>query len=703
MEDITLSSLFSPSTVAVIGASRRREKVGHVILSNLVRGGFAGKIVPVNPEADELLGLPCLPNLQKYGKPVDLSVVAVPPPAVHDAVRSSIRAGAKAVVVVTAGFREAGEEGLLAEEELARLCRSGGARLLGPNCLGLISTGAGLNASFAGGMPRRGGISVFSQSGALCTAILDTVAARKLGLAKVVSIGNKADLSEVDLLLALARDEETRVIVGYLEDIRSGDEFMAAAEEAATAKPVILLKAGTTGAGRRAATSHTGVIAGAEIAYGAAFRRSGVVRADTYDALLDSAAAFAMQPLPRGDRVLIITNAGGPGTMAADAIEKAGLHVASLGERTAAALRRNLPGAAAIGNPVDVLGDAGPQRYAAALAAAQEDEGVDAVLVILTPQAMTRPAETARAVAGGIRGDKPVLAVFMGGSEVMPGREELVAAGLPDYDSPERAVVALANLRDYALWKRRPARVVTRFRVNRRRVERIIARRLRAGEHRIGEVRSKNILRAYGFMIPEGAVGVSAEEAVEAAERIGYPVAVKIVSPDIVHKSDIGGVKLNLSSGIEVEDAFELMMLRVRQRAPEARIEGAYVEKMLPRGVEVIIGMSRDPQFGPMLMFGLGGIFVEVMKDVTFHLAPVTHDEALQMLVSTRSYEILQGARGQRAVDLGAVATGLQRISQLTTDFPQIEEVDINPFMVGEIGREPFVADASITVRGERR
>jgi acetyltransferase len=684
MEDIALSALFGPSTVAVIGASRRREKVGHVILSNLVEGGFDGEIVPVNPEADELLGLSCYSSLQKYGKPVDLCVIAVPPPAVAEAVRGSIRAGVKAVVVVTAGFRETGEEGRLAEEELVRLCRSGGARLLGPNCLGLVSTGSRLNASFAGGMPQRGGISVFSQSGALCTAILDTLSARKLGLAKVVSVGNKADLSEVDLLLALARDGETKVVVGYLEDIRSGDEFMAAAEEASTSKPVILMKAGTTDAGRRAATSHTGVIAGAEIAYGAAFRRSGVVRADTYDELFDSATAFAMQPLPKGDRVLVITNAGGPGTMAADAIERAGLQVAA-------------------GTPVDVLGDADPQRYADAFAAAQENDDVDAVLVILTPQAMTRPAETARAVAGAIRGDKPVLAVFMGGSEVMPGREELVKAGLPDYGSPERAVAALANLRDYALWKRRPARMVTRFRVNRRRVERIIARRLRAGENRIGEVRSKNILRAYGFMTPEGAVGVSAEEAVEAAERIGYPVAVKIVSPDIVHKSDIGGVKLNLSSGAEVEDAFELMMLRVRQRAPEARIEGAYVEKMLPRGVEVIIGMSRDPQFGPMLMFGLGGIFVEVMKDVTFHLAPVTHDEALQMLVSTRSYEILQGARGQRAVDLGAVATGLQRISQLTTDFPLIEEVDINPFMVGEIGREPFVADARITVRSEKR
>jgi acetyltransferase len=280
----------------------------------------------------------------------------------------------------------------------------------------------------------------------------------------------------------------------------------------------------------------------------------------------------------------------------------------------------------------------------------------------------------------------------------MPGREELVSLGLPDYPSPERAVAALKAMWDYARWRRRPPRMVTRFRVNRRRVERIIARRLRAGHHRIGEVRSKDILRAYGFGIPDGVLAATADEAVEAAERIGYPVAVKIVSPDIVHKSDIGGVRLNVASREAVADAFDLMMLRIRQRDPEARIEGAYVEKMLPRGLEVIIGMSRDPQFGPMLMFGLGGIFVEVMKDVTFHLAPITHEEALQMLASTRSYEILQGARGQRAIDLAAVATGLQRISQLTTDFPEIDEVDINPFIVGEVGREPFVVDARITL-----
>ena len=695
-----LESLLYPKTVAVIGASRTPGKVGHEIVANLMESRFAGQIVPVNPSSDQVLGLTCYGDLKTYGSTVDLSVIAVPTPAVRAAVESSIRAGAKAVVVITAGFKEVGPEGAELEREITRICSARGVRLLGPNCLGLINTHHRMNASFARHMPDIGGISVISQSGALCTAILDWAAARHLGLAKLVSIGNKADLTEIDLLLALAEDEETRVIVGYLESIRSGDEFIMAAERAASVKPVVLLKAGNTQAGVRAASSHTGSLAGAEIAYGAAFKRSGVIRADTFEALFDYATALAMQPLPRGDRVAIITNAGGPGIMAADAVEQAGMQVAALAHFTATALRQKLPSAASVGNPIDVLGDADPDRYATAVDTALDDDSVDAIIVILTPQAMTRPDETARAIAGCLRGEKPVLAAFMGGQDVMPGREELVASNLPDYTSPERAVAALRAMCDYAAWRRRPPRVVIRFPVNRRRVERIIARHLRAGRMQIGEVKAKDILRAYDFTVAQGRMAAHADEAVEVAERIGFPVAMKIVSPDIVHKSDLGGVRLDLANSEAVRDGFDLMMLRIRRRAPEARLDGVYVEQMCPRGREVIIGMSRDPQFGPMLMFGLGGIFVEVMKDVTFHLAPITADEAMQMLMETRSYTLLRGARGQAGVDLSAIANGLQRISQLVTDFPQIADLDINPLIVGEVGTEPIVADARITLSG---
>ena len=693
-----LEALLNPGTIAVIGASRTPGKVGYAIADNLVNGIFKGEVVLVNPTTSGILGVPCFPDLKSSGRKIDLSIVSLPTHMVKQAVQDSIDAGAGAVVVITAGFKEVDEKGAALEKEIARLCISRGVRLMGPNCLGIINTENGMNASFASKMPMKGGISVLSQSGALATAILDWAAERHLGLAKLVSIGNKADLNENDFLAAFADDPETSVIVGYLESIVSGDEFIKTAEAAAARKPVVILKAGTTEAGTKAASSHTGSLTGADIAYGAAFRRSGIIRAETFERLFDYATALAMQPLPAGDRVAIITNAGGPGIMAADAVEKMGMHVAVLADSTATALKKKLPEAASVGNPIDVLGDADPERYTTALEAAQEDDSVDAVIVILTPQAMTKPAETARAVAEHIKGNKPVLACFMGGEDVMPGREELVARSLPDYPSPDRTVAALKAMCDYAAWKQRPPRVVMRFPVNRRRVERIIKHQLRMNRHQVGEVKAKEILRAYNFNVPAGGLAYSAEEAVEIADRVTYPVAMKIVSPDILHKSDLGGVKLNISGRETVRDAYDLMMMRIGQRAPEARLEGVYIEKMCPLGRETIIGMTRDPQFGPMLMFGMGGIFVEVLKDVSFHLAPITFEEAIQMLEGTRSYKLLTGARGHAGVDLQAIARSLQRMSQLVTDFPQIVEMDINPLIVGKIGTEPIAADARISL-----
>ncbi len=698
-----LDPLLYPRTVAVIGASRTPGKVGHEIVSNLIKGGFKGKVLPVNPSADRVLGLKCYSSLKGCGHAVDMTVIAIRPQFVPSAIEDAIAAGTKAVTVISAGFREVGPEGAALERQIAELCASRGVRLLGPNCLGLINTDHNMNASFAKQMPSAGGISVLSQSGALCTAILDWAVARGIGLAKLVSIGNKADLNETAFLDAFAEDAQTTVVACYLESIDSGSDFIKAAEAAASVKPVVMLKAGVTQAGVKAASSHTGSLAGADIAYGAAFKRSGVIRADNFEALFDCAAAFAMQPLPKGEQVAIITNAGGPGIMAADAVEQAGMQVATLDHFTATALRKKLPEAASVGNPIDVLGDADPDRYATAVTTALDDDSVDAVIVILTPQAMTKPAETAKAIAGCVRGDKPVLASFMGGRDVMPARDELLASSLPDYPAPERAVATLRAMCDYAAWRRRPPRIVTRFPVNRRRVNRIIGRYARTGRCEIGEVDAKEILRAYDFTVPPGHVATTADEAVDAADRIGYPVAMKIVSPDIIHKSDLGGVKLDLSNAGQVRDAFDLMMLRIGRRVPDAELDGVYVEKMCVRGRETILGMTRDPQFGPMLMFGLGGIFVEVMKDVAFYLAPVTAEEAMQMLMGTRSYALLKGVRGERGVDITAIARGIQQVSQLATDFPQIVEMDINPFIVGEVGTAPVVADARMTLSGADR
>jgi acetyltransferase len=695
-----LDELLYPKTVAVIGASRTPGKVGYAVLENLVKAGYQGKVIPVNPSGGELLGLKVCADLKDCADKIDLSIVVVPTKGVMAALEASVHAGAKAICVITAGFKEVGAEGAKLELEMAAYCAKNGVRLLGPNCLGLINTDNCMNASFAVQMPKPGVISVLSQSGALCTAILDWSAGRGVGLSKLFSIGNKADICENDLLLALKDDPTSKVIACYLESINEGDEFIKVAEQVCSVKPVVVLKAGTTQAGTKAASSHTGSLAGADIAYGAAFRRSGVVRADNFESLFDFATALAMQPLPKGDRVAIITNAGGPGIMAADAVENLGMQVKPLKKEIADALRDKLPAAASVANPIDVLGDADPERYALALQAALNDDSVDSIIVILTPQAMSRPAETARAIISALNGAKPVLAAFMGGSDVMPAREEFVAANLPDYPAPERAVAALRAMVDYSMWRRRPPRIVTRFPVNRRRVERILSRYHRIGRKEIGEVDAKDILRAYDFNVLPGSVARTAEEAVAISDRIGYPVAMKVVSPDIIHKSDMGGVKLNMANAGQVRDAFELMMMRIAKRAPHAELIGAYVELMSKPGREIILGMHRDAQFGPMLMFGLGGIFVEVMKDVSFYLAPITREEALQMLMGTRSYALLKGARGQGPVDLEVIAGALQRISQLVTDFPQIEEMDINPFIVGEIGTDPVVADARMTLSG---
>jgi acetyl coenzyme A synthetase (ADP forming)-like protein len=689
-----LDALFHPKSVAVIGASRTPGKVGFEVLSNLIGGGFEGQIIPINPSTDQLLGHKCYPEMAAYGSPVDLTLIAVPSSSVVDVVKGSIQTGTKAIVVLTAGFGEMGSQGILMQSEIAKLCARAKVRLLGPNCLGLIDTHHRLNASFARYMPKAGGISVLSQSGALCTAVLDWAHARDIGLAKVVSIGNKADLNETDFLKVLAADEQTQVVIGYLESIKCGDEFIHAARAVTASKPFILLRAGVTRAGMWAACAHTGNLAGADTAYAAAFKRAGIIRAESLDSVFDCALAFSGQPLPRGDRVAIITNAGGPAVMAADAVERSGLKLARLDGPAVHKLKSELPPTARTFNPIDVLGDANPSRYAAAVGASQQDDCVDATVVILTPHAMTQPAETIRAISSQTNGDKPLLLVFLG----EPNGELRGDHSLPVYSSPERAIAALRAMHEYQLYRSRPEYVVTRFPVNRRRVERIITSHARANRVRIGEVLAKEILRAYDLRVPDGAMANSPQEAVEIAERIGFPVAMKVVSTDIVHKSDVGGVKLNIAGAEDVRDTFDLLTLRVGRHAPNAHLEGVYVEKMCGHGLQVILGVTCDPTFGPLLVFGLGGTFVDRLKGISCHLAPVTAEEAMQMLVETRSYALLQGTVDRGNIDVSAIISGLQRISQLATDFPQIKELSIDPYLVGPVGTEAMVVDARMTL-----
>jgi len=697
---MNLDSFFNPKSIAVVGASRHKGKVGYEIISNLLKAGYEGKIFPVNPNAETIENLPCFPDLESIGEIPELVVIIVPAKIVPDVMRQCAKVGAKSVIIITAGFKEVGEEGRELEQQVVQIAKQAGIRVIGPNCLGVIAPANKLNASFGGDLPAPGSIGYLSQSGALLTAVLDIANASNVGFSKLVSFGNKADIDELDIIKALGSDSQTRVIAGYLESISDGNTFVREAEQISHQKPILLMKAGGTSAGAKAASSHTGSLAGSEIAYEAAFARAGIVRCGSIKTQIDYAQAFATQPLPKGDRVVVITNAGGAGIMAADAIEREGLKFASLSEKTIEKLRGSLPPAANLYNPVDVLGDALADRYEFAINTVIEDDNVDIILVLLTPQAMTESAATAEVVVKTARqrGTKPILACFLGAGKVAEAVRILQRGGIPQYDSPESAVNTIKAMTDYVRWCSRPKRVVKLFPVNRRKVEAIIERHLRQGIREIPENESKEILEAYGFVTPKGAIATSAEQAVNIARQIGYPVVLKIWSPDIIHKSDVDGVQLGLRNDKEVRDAFDLMMYRIPKKVPDARIIGVLVQQMCSGGKEVILGVKRDPHFGPLMMFGMGGTMVEVLRDVSFYLAPLTADEAKQMLMSTKTYKMLEGVRGEEAVNIDGLAEGLQRLSQLVTEFPEIQEMDINPYIVGPVGTTPIAVDARISV-----
>jgi acetate---CoA ligase (ADP-forming) len=694
---MNFGKLLKPGSVAVVGASADKTKVGNNVLENMVSGGYAGRIYPVNPRADEILGKKCFHSLLEIPDPVDLAVIAVKREIVVSVIKDCVTKGVEAVIVITAGFSETGEEGKRLQEEMAQLARQNRLTLLGPNCLGIINPWIRLNASFGQAIGEPGSIALISQSGALITAIQDMAADSRIGFSVLASIGNKATLDEVDFLQMLQRDENTKVITAYLEDISRGQEFMRIAERISKNKPIVILKAGRTASGARAASSHTGSLAGADSAYASAFERTGVIRVDSIERLLDIAIALAYQPLPKGDRIAVVTNAGGPGIMMTDALEMTGLSIAQFDDATRKKLLSILPPAGSCRNPVDVLGDADGGLYGRTAAVLLESKSVDGLIVILTPQKMTNAVGTARALVEAARDrKKPVLACFMGADIIAGGVEILRQNHIPCYPVPERAAQAMHELAAYGRYRARPLRVIERFAVNKIPVMKVFKAAMNRGVDEIGETEAKTVLEAYNFNVPPGALAMSVEEAVRFADESGYPVAMKISSPDILHKSDVGGVKTGLANAQAVEDAYELMMLRIKRKMPKAELRGVLIEKMILGGKETILGMKKDLQFGPVLMFGLGGIFVEVLKDVSFGLAPITAEECMKMLEATRSYRLLTGARGEKAVDISAIVLNMQRLSQLVLDFPEISEIDINPLKVGFEGDGAFVIDARI-------
>lgn len=699
--EFTLDAFFKPNAVAVIGASRSPEKLGYAVLANIVESGFGGGIYPINPQADSILGYRCYAELTDLPEIPDLAIVVIPYQHVPKAIEACGKAGIRAVVVISAGFREVGMEGLEREIEVSKAAKQYGIRLIGPNCLGVIDTHTPLNATFAAGTPYKGPIAFMSQSGALGTAILDmSLAGKRLGLGKFVSLGNKADIAEADLLRYLAEDDETRVILIYSEGLPNGREFIQVAREVTRKKPVIIVKSGVTQSGQKAVSSHTGSLAGAEQAYKAAFYQSGVLRARTMEELFDFALPFAYQPMLKGDRIAIITNAGGPGILATDALEQAGMELARLTDETKQALEGFLPGAASTNNPVDVLGDAMTDRYEFALAKVAADPNVDGILVLLTPQAMTDIEMTAHAIGKQSKQlDKPLLACFMGEHRVEPGIDVLAEYNVPNYSFPERAAAAFAAMRDYRIARDMPAPDTPRFNVDKHRVSKLIDKVRHEGRVSMGDAECSEVMDAYGLRRPVSKLAATANDAVNCATEIGYPVVLKIASPDILHKTDVGGVKVGLSNATDVRDAFELIIYRAQRYFPDATIWGCQVQEMVPKGLEMLVGMSRDHQFGPLVTFGLGGIYVEALRDVSFRVAPFGRLDAEEMLAEIRAHSLLDGVRGEPPADKDAIIETLLKISQLVTDFPQIVELDINPLVVYEAGQGAVALDMRVVLK----
>jgi len=679
---------------------REEGSVGHEIFDNIRAADFKGKYFAVNPKAQEIHGEKVYPSIKDIPYPVDLAVIVVPAHLVPQVMEESGERGVKVAVIISAGFKETGIEGARLEHRVIDIANRYGMRVLGPNCLGVSNTGCGLNATFAKENPITGDIAMISQSGALLTAILDWAKAERIGFSKVVSLGNKSDISEIDLLDALKDDEQTKVICAYMEGINRGREFINTAAIVSKKKPIIAIKSGVTDAGARAVSSHTGTLAGSNQAFDSAFRQSGVIRADSVEDLFDYAVGFAYQPLPLGRNVAILTNAGGPGIMATDACEEHGVPLASFEHETVDALRAVLPAAAGVYNPIDVLGDAKPDRYRTAMQIALNDANVNAMIVILTPQAMTDIDETARTIVEVSHAfpEKLIYACFMGRADVASGVKILTDNKIPNYYYPERAVATLAAVLHYIEYLNQPPQTYEVFKARKATVKDIFEDAGRHGRRNLPDIQASQVADAYGIRIARSILAHDVDEAVRVSKYFGFPLVLKIASPDILHKSDVGGIAVAIKDEAELENSYNQIIANVTRFMPQAGIWGVSVQEMIFGARETIIGVNRDPQFGHLILFGLGGIYVEVLKDVAFRIAPVSKQEAKKMVQEIRAYALLRGVRGQPGADIDAIVATILKISQLVTDFPQIIEMDINPFMVLNKGQGGVAADVRITI-----
>ena len=696
-----INALFQPKTVAVIGASSAPGKVGHTVVANMLEAGFTGTIYPVNPKADEILGLPVTKSIDALPDGIDLAVIVVPVAAVVPSMEALAAKKIRSAVIITAGFKEVGKEGFALEQKLIEICQAHDIAMVGPNCLGLISTHDNNNASFAAGYPEKGSIAFFSQSGALCTAILDWALGENVGFSKFISLGNKAVINEANMLEYLRTDPHTSVILGYIENVEHGADFIEQAAKVSREKPVIIIKSGTTTAGAKAASSHTGAIAGSDAAYTAAFRKTGVIRANDMATLFDLAQAFSTQPLPKGPGLCVVTNSGGPGILAADATEKSTLNMARLSNTTIERMKEFLPPYASLYNPIDLIGDAPAERYRKTLEVVVDDPQVHAILVLLTPTASAQIVETAQAIIDVAKTtDKPIFVNYMGGLRTKPGMKMLSEAGIPCSIYPEPLIASIETMYQYNLWRQTPAQEYPAIKRNRQKARLVINEARAKGATEVVEFQAQEVLRAYNLPTPNTVLARSSEEAVAGAEKIGFPVVLKIASPQISHKSDVGGVKVNLADAEAVKNAFFDITARAQRLRPDAYIAGCLVQEMAPKGCkEIIIGFKRDDQFGPLLMFGLGGIYVEILKDIAFRLAPLGRDDAKAIIREIKSYMLLKGVRGEPPVNFQAIEDILLTMSELALDFPEIYEAEFNPVLVN--AEQAIVADVRITLSAQ--
>ena len=697
--------ILCPKSIAVVGASNRTGSLGLSVFRNLIDASYQGILYPVNPKARSIQGVKAYKTLTDIPDEVEMAVLIVPPEHVENVVKESAKKGVKGCIVITAGFKEVGGKGVELERRVKAIAREHGIRLLGPNCLGAANTNKDvrMNASFARGMPQPGNIAFVSQSGAMCVAILDYAAGRHMGFSKFVSIGNKADIDEVDLLRYLRDDEDTKVIIMYIEDITDGHSFIEVAREITlkAGKPIFALKVGRSPEGARAAASHTGSMAGSDSAYDAIFMQGGIQRVEGVRELFNYALAFSTQPLPKGNRVAIVTNSGGPGIMATDTLIRPGIELADFTEETREKLKESLPPTASIHNPVDVIGDADAKRYESAIRYSLEDENVDGAIVILTPTAAAEILVTAQIVPRVARDiKKPILCAFMGLVDVSEGIEYLSQNSIPNFSFPEeasRTMVAMIQYADNMRQGRR--REVFRLLEDQEKAAAIIASRLSGRrDYFMTEQEAHELLRCYGFPLLKSRLVREVSEIGQAIEEVGLPLAMKLDSPDILHKSDAGGVRLRIKSAAEAEKVFQEIVESAKRYRPSAMIRGILFQEMAREGVEVILGSTKDPKFGQICMFGLGGIFVEALKDVSFRLAPMWDTSAENMIKSIKAYRVLQGIRGRPPADVKAAKLCILRLSAMVSNHPEIAELDINPLILYPEGEGCVVADARIVL-----